>query len=180
MRIFDEHTVIEGCKKNEHSSQQKLYQRYADSMLGLCIRYLKDRDTAEEVMVAGFMKVFEKIDTFRGEGSFEGWLKRIMVNECLMYLRKNSKNNFSRDIEEVYGEIEPIKADTSLEAKELLEMVHQLPAGYRTVFNMYAIEGYNHQEIAKELNISEGTSKSQLSKARKFLQGLIKKYEKIS
>ena len=180
MKVFDEHTVIEGCKKNHHPSQQKLYQHFADSLLGLCIRYLKNRNTAEEVMVSGFMKVFDKISSFRGEGSFEGWIKRLMVNECLMYLRKNSKNIYNKDIEEVYGEIEPVKADTSLEAKELLEMVHQLPSGYRTVFNMYAIEGYNHQEIAKALNISEGTSKSQLSKARKYLQSLIKKYEKIS
>lgn len=139
-------------------------------MLGLCRRYVKDSSEAESVMITGFMKVFNKIDQYSGEGSFEGWVRRIMVNESLLYIRKNKGMYIEVDIE--YADQEPNYelASGHLQAEDLLRLVNSLPIGYRTVFNMYAIEGYSHQEIARQLQISENTSKSQLSRARKMLQ----------
>lgn len=180
MSQFNVHSIIEGCLNNNRQAQQQLYQHYADLMLGLCIRYIKDKPQAEEIMIGGFMKVFDKIGSFRQEGSFEGWIKRLMVNECLMHLRKEKKHKNDLEIEKAYHEITPSQPDTGLEAGELLKLIKSLPEGYRTVFNMYAIEGYSHKEIAKTLGINEGTSKSQLSKARKHLKELIKKYEHLS
>lgn len=180
MSQFDEHSVIDGCRSNNRQAQQQLFQHFADKMLGVCIRYIKNKPQAEEVMIGGFMKTFEKIGTYRNEGSFEGWMKRLMVNECLMYLRREKKHNYTIEIEGAYNEISPSQPDTGLEEGELLKLIHELPEGYKTVFNMYAIEGYSHKEIAKALDINEGTSKSQLSKARKQLKELIEKYEQIS
>ena len=139
-------------------------------MLGLCRRYIKDSNEAESVMITGFLKVFDKIDQFSGEGSFEGWVRRIMVNESLLYLRKNKGMYIEVDIE--YADLEPNYdlASANLQTEDLLKLVNSLPVGYRTVFNMFAIEGYSHQEIANKLQISENTSKSQLSRARKMLQ----------
>ena len=139
-------------------------------MLGLCRRYIKDGNEAESVMITGFLKVFDKIDQFSGEGSFEGWIRRIMVNESLLYIRKNKGMYIEVDIE--YADLEPNYelASGQLQADDLLKMVNSLPVGYRTVFNMYAIEGYSHKEIADKLQVSENTSKSQLSRARKMLQ----------
>ncbi len=180
MQAFDEHKILLGCKKNDRKAQQALFQFYADKMLGLCIRYIKDKAQSEEIMIVGFTKVFDKINTYRGDGSFEGWIKRLMVNECLMYLRKQQRIGHLSDIEEINQEEASVQPETGLEAKELLQMIHELPDGYKAVFNMYAIEGYSHKEISKALGINEGTSKSQLSKARKFLQSLITKYQQIS
>jgi len=139
-------------------------------MLGLCRRYVNDVSEAEMVMITGFLKVFDKIDQYSGEGSFEGWIRRIMVNESLLYIRKNKGMYIEVDIE--YADQEPNYelAYNNLEVADLLKLISTLPIGYRTVFNMFAIEGYSHQEIAKELSISENTSKSQLSRARKMLQ----------
>ena len=139
-------------------------------MLGLCRRYIRDAGEAESVMITGFLKVFDKISQYSGEGSFEGWISRIMVNESLLYIRKNKGMYIEVDIE--YADQQPNYelASQNLEADDLLKLVNNLPVGYRTVFNMYAIEGYSHQEIANSLQISESTSKSQLSRARKMLQ----------
>lgn len=148
-------------------------------MLGLCRRYIKDTNEAESVMITGFLKVFDKINQFSGQGSFEGWVRRIMVNESLLYLRKNKGMYIEVDIE--YADLEPNYdlASSKLQAEDLLKLVNSLPVGYRTVFNMYAIEGYSHQEIAAKLQISENTSKSQLSRARKMLQKQILEKEAI-
>jgi RNA polymerase sigma factor (sigma-70 family) len=124
-------------------------------------------------MIDGFMRVFDKISTFKMEGSFEGWVKRIMVNECLMVLRSKKKEGFSVGYDQIINETEVQNIETNLEANELLKIINGLPTGFRTVFNLYAIEGFSHAEIAKELNISEGTSKSQLSRARVILQNKI-------
>ena len=141
-------------------------------MLTVCRRYLKRREDAEEALLLGFAKVFRALPTYRGEGSFEGWVRRIMVNEALMQLRQREPLFVSM---EEFAQPEnlaatPATADTQLQADDLLDLLAGLPAGYRAVFNLYAVEGYGHQEIGALLGISEGTSKSQLSKARALLQ----------
>jgi len=121
-------------------------------------------------MIGGIVKVFEKMDQFKGDGSFEGWVRRIIVNDCLMYIRKNRNMSLQTDIDEAYDDPNLNVMEDKLDEKDLLKLINELPIGYRTVFNLYAIEGYNHAEIAEQLGINENTSKSQLSRARKWLQ----------
>ncbi len=168
-----------GCQKGKPKAQKALYEKLAPKMLGVCMRYLRERDEAEHVMIGGFVKVFEKAKQFSGEGSFEGWIRRIMVNESLMYLRKNQALSLEVDVNEVHGELNFAELDTTLEAADIVKMIQELPVGYKTVFNLYAIEGYNHAEIAEQLGISESTSKSQLSRARKLLQNKLIEMEDI-
>ena len=175
-RSKPEDDIVEGCRKQQASAQRKLYERHSGKMLGVCKRYIRDNSEAEQVMVGGFVKIFQKIDQFKGDGSFEGWVRRIMVNESLIYLRKNKYMYLETDITEAE---EPNYNDMSsyLEAEDLLAIIQHLPAGYRMVFNLYAIEGYSHKEIAAQLDINVNTSKSQLSRARKQLQKLLKERE---
>lgn len=165
-----EEVLLKDCKKGNPSAQQKMYERFAPKMLGVCIRYIHDREEAEHVMIGGMVKVFEKLEQYLGEGSLEGWIRRIMVNESLMYIRKNK--NMSLEVEVEKAEFEPDYncLESNLEAEDLLTLIAELPVGYRTIFNLYAIEGYSHKEIADTLGINENTSKSQLSRARKHLQ----------
>ncbi|MEM9832530.1 MAG: sigma-70 family RNA polymerase sigma factor, partial [Bacteroidota bacterium] len=147
------------------------YERFSPVMFSVSLRYVKDHDSAQDVLLNSFMKVFSNIKQFKGDGSFEGWMRRIVVNEALMFLRKHKNMSVEVDI----GEAQDKAATTydHLEAEELLGLVQQLPVGYRTVFNMYAIEGYAHAEIAEKLSISEGTSKSQLSRAKQLLRQML-------
>ena len=161
--------LIEALQANDAKAQRHIYERYGSRLLTLCLRYVKDRFEAEDIMINGFMKIFNSIRNFVGKGSFEGWMKRIMVNEALMHLRKKEPLHLSIDAEYDVFESDQ-RTDHDLDAEELMELLTELPAGYRTVFNLYAIEGYSHKEIADILQISEGASKSQLSKARAALQ----------
>ena len=165
-----EEELIEGCRQNKARAQKALFDKYSSKMLGVVLRYIKDRDESEEVMIGSFMKVFDKIDQFKSEGSFEGWIRRIMVNESLMYLRKNKNMYLEVDLEKADREPNYGQLSDHLEEEDLLRMVQELPMGYRTVFNMYAIEGFSHAEIAEQLGINVSTSKSQLSRARALLQ----------
>lgn len=169
--------LIKACKKQNTKAQRMLYDKYASSMLGVCRRYIKGEMEAEDVMINGFMKVFSKIYLFEGKGSFEGWMKRIMINEALGYIRKHKAMYL--EIEAADKEPDIDKMSTELEAKDLLKMVNELPSGYRTIFNLYAIEGYSHKEISKLLGINENTSKSQLSRARMHLRKKLLETEKI-
>tara|TARA_Y100000310_G_C20702583_1_gene831307 strand:+ start:113 stop:709 length:597 start_codon:yes stop_codon:yes gene_type:complete len=166
-----EEALLQGCRKGKSSAQQAFYERFAPKMLGVCIRYIHDREEAEHVMIGGMVKVFEKLDQYSGEGSLEGWVRRVMVNESLMYIRKNKNMSLEVDVEQAEFEPNYQTLENTLEAQDLMNLIAELPVGYRTVFNLYAIEGYNHKEIAETLGINENTSKSQLSRARKFLQG---------
>jgi len=164
--------LIAACLRGEPRAQRQLYQQFAGLMLSVCRRYLKRPEDAEEALLLGFAKVFRHLATFRQQGSLEGWVRRIMVNEALMELRRREPLTLS--IED-FAQPEnlaatPATADTDLQAEELLALLQRLPPGYRAVFNLYALEGYSHLEIAELLGISEGTSKSQLSKARAMLQ----------
>lgn len=169
-KSLTEEELLEGCRKGKASSQRGLYDRLAPKMLGVCLRYIKDREEAEHVMIGGIVKVFEKLDQFKSEGSFEGWVRRIIVNDCLMYIRKNRNMSLQTDIETATDSPNLSIMEDALDKEDLLKLIGELPVGYRTVFNLYAIEGYSHAEIAEQLDISENTSKSQLSRARKWLQ----------
>ena len=173
-----EKEIITGCLKGDNKSQRYLYDRYAPIMLTVCRRYIKDQGIAEEIMIKGFTLVFDKLDQFRMEGSFEGWIRRIMVNESLGWLRKNRNMYLEVDIDEANRELYVEQISAVLHAEELMRMINELPQGYRTVFNLYAIEGYSHMEIAEKLGISVNTSKSQLSRARSYLQKQLLEIEK--
>ncbi|WP_161887744.1 RNA polymerase sigma factor [Pontibacter russatus] len=161
--------LIAGCQRADTKAQKLLYERFASQMYGVCLRYLKNGMDAEEALLNGFMKIYQHIGSFEAKGSFEGWVRRIMVNEALGFLRKKEPLHLA--IEDSHVQVAGTgSADHELAEGELLELLAALPAGYRAVFNLYAIEGYAHKEIADMLGITEGTSKSQLSKARAMLQ----------
>jgi RNA polymerase sigma factor (sigma-70 family) len=179
LQLFGHETqLIRGLRDSDPKAQRLLYEKFSGKMLAICLRYVGDRMTAEDILIQGFMKVFESVGRFREDGSFEGWVKRIMVNEALGYLRRNRKLLESVGVEEAGGLADAAYADQHLEASEILAIIDRLPFGYRTVFNLYAIEGFSHTEIAAMLGISEGTSKSQLHRARSHLQQMVKEWER--
>ena len=170
--------LIAACKLGNRASQEALYKRFAAKMLGVCLRYSKDRSEAEDILQEGFIKVFLNMEKYRGEGSLEGWVRRIMVNTALEKFRSNRKLYPVIDVElAVLSPTEGENIFAKFAAMDILKMIQGLPAGYRTVFNLYAIEGYSHEEISGLMGISEGTSKSQLSRARLALKELIKQSE---
>ena len=171
----NEYDLARAVQRKDPKAQTRLYEKFSSKMLAVCTRYVGDKTEAEDVMIDGFMRIFDKIDQFTFQGSFEGWVRRIMVNEALMYVR--SKKMIIVDLEYATEETSNASFSTDLEAADLMKIIEELPVGYRTVFNLYAIEGYNHQEIGEMLGISEGTSKSQLSRARVMLQAKVLKLE---
>ncbi len=175
-----EDDLIKGCLRRDPNAQQQLFDIYSSKMYGVCYRYVKHAMEAEDVLVVAFTKVFERIGQFKNEGSFEGWIRRIMINESLTYLRKNRTMYVETDLEKADREPDYSQLSNHLEAEDLLKMIDQLPPGYRVVFNMYAIDGYTHKEIADQLGINENTSKSQLSRARTYLQKLLVQNDWIS
>lgn len=162
--------IIEGCKKGDRHAQKLLYDRFSGKMFALCCRYVKDKMEAEDVLLTAFTKILGRIDQYKNEGSFEGWIRKVMVNESLSYLRKNKSMYVETDIEAVDKEPNYEKLENHLEAQDLLKLISELPSGYGIVFNMFAIDGYSHKEIGEQLGINENTSKSQLSRARSVLQ----------
>ena len=169
----DEKTIIKMAIDQNRFAQQKIYSSYSSKMLSVCRQYIKDLHLAEDVMITAFMKVFTHLKNFEHKGSFEGWIRRIMINECISYIRVKKHVKFIEDetfFEERYNDIE---GKFSLDDIQFL--IDGLPDGYRMVFNLYVIEGYKHQEIGELLGISEGTSKSQLMHARRMLQTQITK-----
>ena len=172
---YTEAELIAGCTRGEREAQQLLYERYASVMYPVCLRYL-GREDAKDVLQDGFLTVFDKIGTYKGEGSFEGWMRKIFVNACLMRLRKSDALRFTEDIAEApelggtvaYGVLE------QLGTKEILDLVAQLPPGLRSAFNLFVLEGYTHAEVAKALGMTEQSSRSQVSRARSLLQRKIK------
>jgi len=165
--------LIEGCLRRDSSAQRLLYEQYSSKMYGLCCRYVKGSMDAEDILVSAFMKVFDKIHQFKNEGSFEGWIRKIVVNEALTYLRRNRSMYVETELERAEYEPDYQSLSDHLETADLLRIIQALPTGYRIVFNLYAIDGYSHKEIADQLGISENTSKSQLSRARVYLQKVL-------
>jgi RNA polymerase sigma factor (sigma-70 family) len=168
-----EDELIKGCLRRDANAQRELYDTFSSKMYSICYRYVKDSMEAEDILVTSFMKVFDKISQFKGEGSFEGWIRRIVVNEALTYLRRNRSMYLETELEQADLEPDYNMLSDHLEAEDLLNMIKELPTGYRIVFNLYAIDGYSHKEIADQLGISENTSKSQLSRARTYLQKML-------
>ena len=168
---MDDKLLIQGCLRGDLRAQKQMYEKYAPTMMSVCLRYVKDKELARDLMHDGFIRLFTKIDTYSGSGVFAGWVRKVFVNTVLEYLRRNDALKFSTDIEVAgYLQNDNVSAIEQLSANELLECIAELPDGFRTVFNLYAIEGYSHMEIAEKLNISEGTSRSQYSRARQMLQ----------
>ena len=172
--------LIKSCIDGDRAAQKVLYDRLAPRMFPVCMRYVGDRTLAEDLLQDGFVTLFTRLDSYKGEGSFEGWARRIFVTTALMSLRKKDALKMSDELETARG----IKAETvsqmqSLNYKELMKLIMDLPTGFRTVFNLYVIEGYSHKEIADMLGISETTSRTQLSRARIWLQNKIKERENV-
>ena len=165
---------IEACQKGDRKAQKKLFDALAPKMMAVCLRYMGNREDAEDVLQEGFVSLFTKLDSYQGAGSFEGWARKIFVNTALMHLRKTDALGLSDDIEEARTlfteEATPVQR---IGYKELMRLVGQLPADARTVFNMYIVEGYSHKEIAAELGCTEATSRSKLQRARIRLQEMI-------
>ena len=164
----EEKELIELAVENNRHAQHQIYSKYAPKMLSVCRQYIKDVHQAEDIMITAFMKVFTNLKNFKHEGSFEGWVRRIMINESISFIRVQKKVKFLEDENFVEEKTNNIESQFSVEDIQFL--IDNLPDGYKMVFNLYCIEGYKHQEIAHMLGISEGTSKSQLSHARKTLQ----------
>lgn len=174
----EEKDIIRLAIDNNRHAQHRIYTTYSPKMLSVCRQYIKDLQQAEDIMITAFMKVFTKLKDFEHKGSFEGWIRRIMVNECISFLRVNKKINFLED--EYYTEGTVNDGEWQLSVEEIQCLIDNLPEGYKMVFNLYIIEGYKHHEIAQMLGINEGTSKSQLSHARKMLQEQINKLKSYS
>ena len=169
----EEKELIKLAVENNRQAQQKIYSKFSGKMLSVCRQYIKDIQQAEDVMITAFMKAFVNLKNFEQKGSFEGWIRRIMVNECISFIRVKKQVKYIDDenfFEESFNNIE-----SQFSVDDIQFLIDNLPDGYKMVFNLYAIEGYKHQEIAQMLDINEGTSKSQLSHARKMLQNQITK-----
>jgi RNA polymerase sigma-70 factor (ECF subfamily) len=172
---MNEQQLIEGCKKGNRLAQKEFYDTYSRKMMGVCLRYVSDRETARDILQEGFIKVFTSIDSYAGAGSFEGWMRKVFVNCALEHLRKSDvlrgavELNYSNEVSDSdYSVI------ANMSANELMKMVQELPAGFRTIFNLFAIEGFSHREISNMLGITESTSRSQYTRARQLLQRKIK------
>lgn len=168
--------LVSGCIKGDPNAQKALYQQFARKMMSVCMRYANNREQAQDMLQDGFVKVFQKIDHFRGDGPLGGWIARTMVNTALDHIRRNKPYDHSVDLTEAeYLHQEDATALSSMSTDELMELIQALPTGYRTVFNLFVIEGYQHKDIADMLGISENTSKSQFMKARAYLRKLLPK-----
>ena len=180
-KMLSEKEIIEGCKIGKRRAQHALYNKYCGSMFGVALRYSRNKSEAEDVLQEAFIRIFKYILKFEGrnEGSLTAWIKTIVINTTLSHNRNNKKHHYTEDVDDVQIGENPIfdissDTDTNEERKnKVMNAMQQLPDGYRTVFNLYSVEGYSHKEIADILDVSENTSKSQLSKARKYLRTLL-------
>jgi RNA polymerase sigma factor (sigma-70 family) len=172
-----ENVLIARLKEQDRQAQKMLYDRYAGLLFSVCRRYLRSREDAEEALETGFFKILTQIDAYQGAGSFEGWMRRIMVNEALMTLRKRQTLVFPGESWEPPDQEDSFNIEADISAREIMELIEQLPPGYRTVFNLFVLEGFKHHEIADTLGISINTSKSQLILAKERMKQLLKKYE---
>ena len=166
--------LIRGCMESDRRMQEELYRRFSPRMYAVCLRYAGNAEEAEDILQEGFIKVFKKLDSFRNEGSFEGWIRRIFVNTAIEHFRRKKYLLPVTEKEENTIEGKYTSVLDEMGAKDIMALVQELSPGYRTVFNMYVVEGYTHKEIADQLGISEGTSKSQLSRAKVILQDMVR------
>lgn len=169
-----EELMLAGCIRNNAAAQEALYNRFSPRMLGVCYRFAKNREDAEDMLQEGFIKVFTQIHQYRNEGALEGWIRRIIVHTCINILKKNKK--FSESVDIIHASSIHIKEEvipSIMQAKQVVECIRSLPIGYRTVLNLYAIEGYSHKEIAGMLDIEESTSRSQYTRAKAMLEDIL-------
>jgi RNA polymerase sigma factor (sigma-70 family) len=169
-----EEAILQGCLKNNAAAQKELYQKYSPKMLVVCYRYAHNREDAEDMLQEGFIKVFSQIHTFESRGALEGWIRRIIVHTCINNLKKNKRFNESVDI--IYANSIQVREESIpsiIQAKEVVECIRLLPIGYRTVLNLYAIEGFSHKEISSMLDIEESTSRSQYTRAKAMLEDML-------
>ncbi|WP_291091797.1 RNA polymerase sigma factor [Empedobacter sp. UBA7494] len=175
---MDEKQLIKACINNDSKAQRLLYEKYDARFFAVCKRYFTDIQQAEDALVKGFLKIFQNLENYSFEGSFEGWMRRIMINECLMELRKNKI--FHLNVDDYSSSISSNQeASQQIEEDDVMKLLDYLPEGCRLVFNLYVIEGYKHKEIAESLGITEGTSKSQLNLAKTKLKDMLSKNENI-
>jgi RNA polymerase sigma-70 factor (ECF subfamily) len=171
---INEKQLIDKCQHGDRNAQRRLYELYSDKMMGVCLRYCKDRETAKDLLHDGFVKVYTHLDSFESKGSFEGWIRRIMVNTALEFLRKKTDEGYNQDIEEAYtltnGEYGVLE---KMQAEDLLRTIQRLPATYRATFNLFVIEGYSHKEIAEAMNITESSSRVYLTRAKQLIQQML-------
>ncbi|MGE5107283.1 MAG: RNA polymerase sigma factor [Sphingobacteriales bacterium] len=172
--LISETDLILGCIEGNRRMQEILYQRFAPKMYAVCLRYAGNADDAQDLLQEGFIKVYNNLHKFRGEGSFEGWIRRIFVNTSIEHFRRKSKLRTVAENENTGAEDKSLTALDNLGEKDILKLIQELSPGYRTVFNLYVVEGYAHKEIAEMMGISEGTSKSQLARAKNILRDLVK------
>lgn len=175
-QFINESDLIAGCIRGDRKAQAELYQRFAPRMFGVCLRYAANNEEAEDILQEGFLKVFKKLESYRGEGSFEGWVRRIFVNTAIEHFRRKTRLHPLTGAEEETIEGKYLTALDQMAEKDIVQLVQGLPPGYRTVFNLYVVEGYTHRQISEMLHISEGTSKSQLSRAKQILQELVQQH----
>lgn len=169
-----EQAIIAGCLQNDVAAQRELYNRYSPKMLSVCYRFAQSREDGEDMFQEGFIKVFTQMHTFQNKGAFEGWIRRIIVHTCINFLKKHKKFNESVDL--AYADYIQVKEETVpsiMQARQIIECIRLLPLGYRTVLNLYALEGYSHKEIGQMLDIEESTSRSQYTRAKSMLENIL-------
>ncbi|HSK13101.1 MAG TPA: sigma-70 family RNA polymerase sigma factor [Phnomibacter sp.] len=170
---MSEDLIIEGCLNNSPVAQRELYNRYSPKMLSVCYRFAASREDAEDMLQEGFIKVYSQMHTFQNKGAFEGWIRRIIVHTCINVLKKNKKFNESLDLEHAQTASIRESIPSIMQAKQVVECIRLLPLGYRTVLNLYAIEGYSHREISEMMDIEESTSRSQYTRAKAMLEQIL-------
>ncbi len=169
-----EEAILKGCLNNDAAAQRELYNKYSSKMLAVCYRFAHNREDAEDMLQEGFIKVFLQVHTFENRGAFEGWIRRIIIHTCINILKKNKKFNESVDIILATGiQVREESVPAIIQAKQVVECIRLLPMGYRTVLNLYAIEGYSHREISEMLDIEESTSRSQYTRAKAMLEDIL-------
>lgn len=181
MQPTEIHKLIKKCLKNDRAAQKTLYEHYAPAMLAICFRYTKNMADAENVLQDAFVKVFKHLNKYRGEGEIGAWIRRIVVNTALTYLKTNSRYSIEMSFEDEF--LHPVSdnnPDVHIACKELASLIRQLPTGYQTIFNLHAVEGYSHVEIGRMLGISDGTSRSQYARARNLLIQWIEQQQSTS
>lgn len=172
--------LIQSCKEGDRAAQKVLYERLAPRMFSVCIRYIGDREMAQDVLQEGFITLFTHLDSYKGDGSFEGWARKIFITTALMELRRKDALKMSEELDVVRGmKTETVSQLQNIGYKDLMKLIATMPAGFRTVFNLYAVEGFTHKDIGEMLGISETTSRTQLSRARTWLQNKIKEIENV-
>lgn len=169
-----EEAILSGCLQSDSVAQRELYTKYSPKMLSVCYRFAHNREDAEDMLQEGFIKVFSQIHTFQNKGAFEGWIRRIIVHTCINHLKKNKKFNESVDLIHATGvQVREESVPSIVQAKQVVECIRLLPLGYRTVLNLYAIEGYSHKEISEMLDVEESTSRSQYTRAKQMLEDIL-------